>query len=214
MGDWILPVLILVLLAIVGLIAWLVSMFLSSDTYQQRMSNPGQSGGAEGGLLTVRRDVRGIWQVLVQGLPYQKLEDVPDPEIRAEVLDAVRILAGFSRDYISRERKTSTPAQPAAPTSPSRELPSFQTKIPPKRSQRPPVFMPHINLAKEIGDILEKLLEEDPALTARSIHLQNTPDGSVTFIVDGRFYSSVTDIPDLEVQALIRTATRQWEESK
>ncbi len=213
MDSWILPVLILVILSIVGLTVWLASVLLKGQTSQPPGTAARQQGNSEDSVLSIRRDERGIWEVRVNGTPYHRLEEVPEPALRREVVDAVRILAGFSRDYISREHKAAT-VPPQAPARTPGELPPFLRGTRPQLSQKPPVFMPRINLAKEIGEILEELLAQHSSLARRSIYLQDAPDGSISFIVDGKSYSAIGDISELEVQALIRTATQQWEESR
>ncbi|MEA3308198.1 MAG: hypothetical protein U9Q70_01620 [Chloroflexota bacterium] len=212
MDGWLFPVLIIVILGIVGLTAWLVSVLVKGgDAPREAVTR--QPGSAKNSLLSVDRDERGIWQVWVKGKLYHKLAEVPEQATRREVVDAVRILAGFSREYISREHHTAA-AAPKKPSLTGGEPPTFLKDTAPKLSQKPPVFMPRIDLAKEIGEIMKELLQQRPSLAHRSIYLQNSLDGSVSFIVDGESYSAVGDILDLEVQALIRAATRKWEERR
>ncbi|MCD4738948.1 MAG: hypothetical protein K8R89_06780 [Anaerolineae bacterium] len=213
MDSWILPVLILIVLSIVGLTVWLVSVSLGDGASQQPGPATRQKSDSEDSVLSIRRDERGIWVVRVGGTPYHKLAEVPELAMRREVVNALKILVGFSREYISREHREATP-QPQEPARVTGELTQLQRKARPPLSQKPPVFMPNINLATEIGEILEELVAQHPSLAQRNIYLQNALDGSISFIVDGESYSAVGDISDLEVQALIRTATRQWEESR
>ncbi len=68
-----------------------------------------------------------------------------------------------------------------------------------------------IDLAKEIGDIVEEMLDQSPTLRRHSIRLQNVPGQGVAFVVDGIRYGELNDIPDPEAQTLIREATKEWE---
>jgi hypothetical protein len=160
-----------------------------------------------------------VWRVWVYGEPYKTLDEVPDAEAQQEVVNAVRILAAFSRDYITRQRKKSAQAQKAPPPE-AAPVPSTVSPPPSSLSERveerlhrpgAPSLMPEINLAKEINEILEVLQRQRPALGGRSIRLQNTPGGGVRFWVDNAMYDAVDEIPDQEVQALIRAATKEWE---
>ena len=69
----------------------------------------------------------------------------------------------------------------------------------------------HGDTAKEIGQIVEDLQVRMPSLARHSIRLQNAAGGGVLFFVDGQLYQNLEDIPTLEIQALIRAATKQWE---
>jgi len=159
----------------------------------------------------VQKNQRGLWEVRVLDVSYQKIEDIPDPEVRSQVVDAIKIVAAFGRDYIAKRRK----AQPEHPApSAERAAPVPQRTADGSRLHQPsapPQLIPQINLAKEIGEILEEMQKQRSSLAKRSIRLQNAPDGGVRFVIDGRTYTSVGEIPDLEVQALIRDATREWE---
>jgi len=79
------------------------------------------------------------------------------------------------------------------------------------RPDAPPVWMPTIDLAKEIGEIVEEMQERSPTLQKRSIRLRNAAGGGVEFAIDGIVYADVTEIPETEIQDLIRRATKEWE---
>lgn len=72
-------------------------------------------------------------------------------------------------------------------------------------------MMPRIDLAREIGAIVDEMQAQVPQLQDRSIHLHNTPSGGIQFAIDGVVYEDVNDIPDELVWKLIKAATREWE---
>lgn len=213
--------LILVGLAIVGLVIWLVAAFLRApgekDTLPEAESAARRNARAETrpDVLTVRLNEQDIWEVLVYDVPYRTLEAVPDANAQQKVVDAIKILAGFSRTHIQQRRAPAPAAEAAGPDTTARlplvPIAALREVAPLRPTTAPPVFMPQINLAKEIGVIVEELQERSPSLAKRSIRLQNTPGGGILFLIDGQPYQMLEDIPDLEVQALIRTATKQWE---
>jgi hypothetical protein len=80
-----------------------------------------------------------------------------------------------------------------------------------KRSDAAPTIMPNLDLAREIGDIVSEMQMKIPSLAQRSIRLQNVPSGGIQFAIDGIVYPDVNEIPDTDIQALIRAATKEWE---
>ena len=198
-------------LAIVGLIAWLVSVFRRSSGGQGRAD---KKSATQPATLAVRVNQQGLWEVAVDGVVYRSLEAVPDPAAQKQVVDALKILAGFSRSYVQKQSAQApvtdasdpgtTAGLPPVPGAPLRE----------KALSRPstaPVFIPQINLAKEIEEIAKELQAQVPALAHTTLRLQNAPGGGVIFFVNEQLYQNLEDIPDPAVQALIRAATRQWE---
>ncbi len=214
MGNFLLPLLILVILIIIGLTIWL-SLILTRNTSRKR-EKPGKTGRAPAPadpLLSVQQNERGLWEVRVRNVPYQRLSDVPDPKVRAQVVNAIRIVAGFGRDYIAKQKASAPkgPAKSAPPRqdTPAPSLPDAALRL--RRPSTPPQLMPQIDLANEIGEILEEIQRTRPSLEKRTVRLQNAPDGGVLFVIDGKTYTKVSEISDLEIQALIRDATREWE---
>jgi hypothetical protein len=169
-------------------------------------------------LVGLRRDEIGEWAICIGGKPYSTLEAVPNPETRDQVVAALRALADFARDYIRKTNAASTPVapQPAVPQAASQSserLPSatILDTAALRREAAPGATVPIIDLAKEIGDIVEEMVELSPTLRSRTIRLQNVPGEGVAFVVDGVRYHELDQIPDSEVQTLIRRATKEWE---
>jgi hypothetical protein len=220
MSNFLLPALILAMTGVIGISIWLAVVLSRSRRKEKTLGEPrGQPtlAGDTDDIVRIRKNARGVWEVWVRGALYSSLSDVPDPEERQEVINALRILAGFSREVIARQKKKAAKPEPAptaapSPSSPTPPPPSGLTS-PQERLHRPgmPSLMPEINLAKEVNEILEVLQGQRPELAERSIRLQNTPDGGVRFWVDNQVYESVAEIPDSDVQALIRAATKEWE---
>ncbi len=229
----ILPLLLgLVLLAIVALSAWLALTLTRRSSGGKEKSSGGTAAASlpsDGALIRLYRDEHGLWVVDVRGRRYGDLTEVEEEALRDEVLEGARFLAAFSKRYITQQRERVKSAEPSdAPVQPPSGERTAEVKAKlkliygdrqgkrpqrsPMRPSRPPTLMPQIDLAKEIGDILEEMQANSPTLSERTIRLQNAPDGGVLFVVDGLLYEAVEAIPDGEVRALIRAATRAWEE--
>lgn len=80
-----------------------------------------------------------------------------------------------------------------------------------RRSDAAPTIMTALDLAREIGEIVAEMQARIPSMAQRSIKLQNAPSGGVHFAIDGIVYPDVNEIPDTDIQALIRAATKEWE---
>ncbi len=232
MEDFLLPMaLFFVVVTVIGLSIWLTFAFIRRNKGENPAAEgaggqevrlftaPAPSAAPGKDVLQVRLNAQGLWEVWIYGTRYTNLDAVPDVAVRDQVVDAVRILAGFSRSYIQKQQKPAAPtveAQAPKPLIPeSGSVP--KVTLPPasgvelRRPTAPPTLIPEINLAKEIGDIVDELKARSPSLRERSVRLQNALGGGVAFVVDGMAYDSVADIPDIEVQALIRAATKEWE---
>ena len=233
MSDFGLPILLgAVILVIIVLSAWL-ALTLSKrgcPPTAAEESSPRRTAKEPRTLLRLYRDEHGLWVVEVKGRPYRDLTEVEDAALRDEVVESVRFLAAFVKPELTRrqegraEQAQSAPPEERKPAAaaPSSLKPTLslvygdredrRLRRPAMRPAQPPVLLPTIDLAHEIGEIVEAMQADHPALKDRRIRLQNGVDGGVLFVVDGVIYEAVEAIPDGEVRALIRAATRAWEE--
>ena len=68
-----------------------------------------------------------------------------------------------------------------------------------------------IDLAHEIGEILDEMMAHRPELQGHAVTLQNRPGRGIAFVVDGTIYDEMEEIPVPEIRTLIREATKEWE---
>lgn len=117
---------------------------------------------------------------------------------------------------------TETPERPAAPVRPpsvSLKARVANTPATPASTQREAfdresfadALLPMLDLAAEIEAIVHEMQPRYPSLAQRVIRLQNAPGRGVRVAVDGIVYESVDEVPDPDIQSLIRAATREWE---
>ncbi len=140
-------------------------------------------------------------------------QPAPGPAVRAAVTPTLLASAPtMPESRISPTEKPVTPPAPPVAPPPTDRLRVFLKDEPTlRRSDAAPAFMPALDLAREIGDIVAEMQVRIPSLAHRSIKLQNAPSGGVHFAIDGIVYPNVNEIPDADIQALIRAATKEWE---
>jgi hypothetical protein len=180
-------------------------------------------------FLALTRGLDG-WEIYVRGQRYRSLDAVLDVQTRDEVVDAIRALARFAQEYVQRQRgagwsPTATPgggvARDSAPPRPSELTPvqASPSRPPyvaamegsPRRSPSSPALIPSINLAQEIGEIVDEMLAKSPELQGHAVTLTSGLSGGIVFAVDGKLYREMDEIPHPEIRELIRRATKEWE---
>lgn len=218
-----LPILIILIIGIVVLSGWLVWVFTRRRNRQSAAAGLGvpAPAGRESApfyLLGVKRgEEEGAWEVHVQGIRYPHLAAVPDPQIRSDVKLAMSQVAAFIGEATqplpaSRPMTRMPEAESTAPRRASAPAPlGAATESAPRRAATPGGLMPVIDFAHEITEIIEELQAQSPGLQAHAVSLQNVPGGGINFLVDGKIYADITEVPYPEMQTLIRRATREWE---
>ena len=73
-----------------------------------------------------------------------------------------------------------------------------------KKKRLPP------SMVGQIDEILQTHLASSP-LANRAIRLMESPEGGVVVMVGLNKYNSVSEVPDPQVQAMIRAAIAEWE---
>jgi hypothetical protein len=225
---WLLPIFVILLIGMVVAVGWLI-WFLSRRGKEQSAGQQATVAGSEAPtppsnttgplyLLGIKRDLEGGWEFHVQGMRYRSLAAVPDPQLRAEVELAIRQLGTFLGKARGPVEASSaggqTPPRVSPPPRPDRA--TFTETAEPgdpstRRTTPPGGSIPVIDIAQEITDIIEEIQAQTPVLQGHAVDLQSTPGGGITFLVDGHVYADIAEIPDPQIQALIRRATQEWE---
>lgn len=174
---------------------------------------------------TVRRDVvAGLKEVVTFARSYVQKDQTatkppappPQPAHAAAAATPSAPAPVRPEDRIPPAEKPVTSVLPAAVPPPA-SLPVdklrglFKGESVLKRPDAAPMLMPTIDLAHEIGEIVAEMQAQIPSMAQRTIKLQNIATGGVQFVIDDMIYFDVNEIPDADVQALIRAATKEWE---
>jgi len=184
-------------------------------------------------LMQVWQDAAGVLVVQVDGQRYRRLFDIRDGAVGRRVLDTINRLVAFSRGEESRGapivQPPAAPAQAPQPRVVAEEQAQAildelrQPKVAPKKSRisMDPVPLRRrseaqtpgltLNLADEIDQLLQIRVDTDPDLSRRYVHVTSAPDGELRFVIDNSRYNALEEVPEVDVQALIRAAITDWE---
>jgi hypothetical protein len=231
-GALIYPLLVVVGLCFIGLVAWLVIVLIRKrkrrETQPVKTESVVETMQRPQFTLAVGRSGSG-WEIYVKGMP-ASADTVFDAVTRLEVLDGLKVLARYVRNRLedggAPQRAASQPAvkvevsqtelpegvaPPPAEISLTGESPGQMRSAGLTEYPAAPPPLTDMNLAQEIGEIVDELLSNTPELKGHAVDLINAQTAGINFVVDGIVYDAVEDIPNEEIQALIRRATREWE---
>ena len=231
-GAVLFPMLLVVGVCFLGLVIWLIVILTRTKKEPDAQPESQQLTGAPGNIppyiLAVGRSGT-EWEIYVKGLR-AKADTTYDTTTRKEALEALRVLARYARDrlQVSTEGIRTMPEQAPQPTRVQSETPSEVraptaeidlTSVSRTQAQATgvtdyppaPSGVTDMNLAREIGDIVDELLADSPSLQHHAVDLINAKTEGINFVVDGAVYNEVDDIPNPEIRELIRRATREWE---
>jgi hypothetical protein len=189
-------------------------------------------------LMRVWEDSDGNLVVEVDGQRYERLFDIRSGAVGRHVLETIRRLVAFSKGKALRvapeppEPDVDDGIPPVARTAEeaideeSQEVieqwkqedddqpkPSRITidPVPFRRQNEAQERGLTLNLAEEIDQLLQIRIKAYPQFSRRRIRVANAIDGGLRFEVDGITHHTLEEIPDDQVQALVRAAIRDWE---
>jgi len=186
-------------------------------------------GGQE--ILRMMRDpATGQVTIYIGGRPYTNFQDIQNPENEQAFTMAFRLLQAFSENALAAPPPASEaeallqPAEAPRPAPvayraaelPPPELPSMQ----PFRQWRnlrgkQPAATKYVvkSITEQIEDQLQDKIARTP-LARRGVHVRSEPQGNAVFMLEGKTYSTVDDVPDPDVRQAIREAILEWEKKK
>jgi hypothetical protein len=207
-----------------GLLVWVIRYASSRDDGGPKerpqpptVAMPAPAGEQE--LLRVSRTEKGELAVFVQGQRRRHLQEIADPQLGRETVEALKAVLAFAEDWLPALRQP--PPQPAARKSTVdeetflerlRRSDMFSLRSPSRSPSKPSPPEPLIPVEK-INDLVQERLREQPDLAARYVYLTTGANGSVRIYVGQQIFETVEDIPEPEVRALIQDAVSEWEDS-
>ena len=181
-------------------------------------------------LRVVRDPATGQVIIHIAGKPYTNFRDIQNAANEQAFMMAYRLLQAFSENAVAAPRpaedaKAALPqAEPAQPSPvayraaelPPPELPSMQPlrQFRKMRGKQPPATTYVIkSITEQIEDHLQDKIARTP-LARRGVHVRSELQGTAVFLLDGKAYPSVDEVPDPEVRQVIREAISEWEKKK
>lgn len=135
-SDVLVSLLVPLLIILGGIVLALAGWLVWSSSRRKKVRAPSEPPSATSAEVTAPQDTAPHpfleveratdgWAIYVEGEHYDSLEAVPDPQVRTEVVDALRTLAGFARDYVVRQQRQPQSAARTSSVSPeSRHSPA------------------------------------------------------------------------------------------
>ncbi len=74
-------------------------------------------------------------------------------------------------------------------------------------------LLPKLDIGSQINTILQNKITKMPTFSGRHIELRSKLRGELEFIVDGKSYDAVEEIPDDGVKQLLQSAIADWNQS-
>jgi hypothetical protein len=160
-----------------------------------------------GGMATNAQAVRSAAQSVAREQGISTLQDAGHVET---------VQAGTSETAAAGPAPSSALAEPSALSQSDRDLgPRYSVSAFFQRGLRPPSLpTPELGTSSfidEIEAILQGLIAERTAPLARAVHVSVGPEDRLQIEVGSEVYGSADEVPDPEVQALIRAAVAEWE---
>ncbi len=183
-------------------------------------------------LRVAREPATGHVIITVAGKPCTNFHDIQNAANEQAFMMAYRLLQDFSENVVvapptAEEAQAQAALQPAEPPKPA-PVAYRATELPPPeapsmkpleqfrklRTKQPPATKYVIkSITEQIEDHLQDKIAHTP-LARRGVHVRSELQGNAVFLLDGKTYPSVDDMPDPEVRQVIREAISEWEKKK
>jgi hypothetical protein len=155
------------------------------------------------GMIATDAGVKSLPAPKMGQVPLPPVAVTPQPQVVAPVAPkpSVDVEAAFLASLM----------QPPKPAEPQPQRRGLLGRAKPAKTEE--VLLPPLNLAEQINRIAQARLLASSL--GRNTKLEITSDlyGGIRINVNGTFYESPDDVPNLEIRDLIKESIRQWEKS-
>ena len=176
--------------------------------------------------------------VEVGGKRYENLSEMSDEKAKRVIMAAIGELIGFAGNYQAlvdagvappltvpsppevsiEQRQAEFIAQLEAERDALKQAPPPKPKlavlggVPPRVDVAPETVQAkrELTVAEQIDAILQKYVAADPEMAQRKVRLAQDSAGGIIIEVDGKRYQKPGDIPETQIQALIKRAVKEW----
>jgi len=207
-----------------GILVWLIGYLTRNRDTPSRPSNvtPATEGDSGQPLLKVIR-TDGDLSVVIQGVAYDSLREIPDSQTGRETVEALNAVLVFARDWLPSSLQE---VVPESRTERGEREPRIQTPSPTPSPREKPLaaagtstlgdpdaLLPPLMMVTEINEMVQEKLQQQPELSELSVRLTASGSGGLHIFIQQEAYESVDDIPYPRVKRLIKDAIREWEQS-
>ncbi len=187
-----------------------------------RLAGGGARSNAHEVLRVLRDNLTGRLMLEIAGKRYASLDEVNEGEMRQALITTLHDLEVFAGSTLTgaaiiapaaAARQALAAQTPAAPAEyrplPAPSMNPFKQMAVLREIAKNPPPAPK-SITEQIDDVLQARIIGTP-LIHRALHVKPGPRGDAIFEADGQSYSSVDQLPDVEVRDVIRAAIAEWE---
>nr|BAL52541.1 hypothetical protein HGMM_F01E07C13 [uncultured Chloroflexota bacterium] len=141
------------------------------------------------------------------------------PPLTAEERRQLIALLNLIRPWLEGSAEKGSASQPVSPPppfsaqpAPGKGLAGAPSAAPAGRKAAPAEPSPSASLVAQIDAILQEIIQKRGV--QQTVHLSEAEDGGIQVVVGARLYKSIEEVPEQEIQHLIRQAVAVWEKQQ
>jgi len=163
-------------------------------------------------LLRVARTDMGVVAVFVQGQRYHRLQEIKDPQVGCETIEALKAVLTFAEGWLPLRQATAQAVARKSTVDEEAFLEQLRSSnlFSAGSSSRLSPSEPLIPV-EVINNMVQERLRKRPDLAAQRIYMATESRGNLRIYVGMQSFEAVDEIPSAEVRALIQDAIHEWE---
>jgi hypothetical protein len=163
-------------------------------------------------LLRVARTDKGVVAVFVQGQRYHRLQEIKDPQVGCETIEALKAVLTFAEGWLPLRQATAQAVARKSTVDEEAFLEQLRSRnlFSAGNSSRLSPSEPLIPV-EVINNMVQERLRKRPDLAAQRIYMATESRGNLRIYVGMQSFEAVDEIPNTEVRALIQDAIHEWE---